>query len=101
MPTGEISAGAGVGTNGGSLAFKISENNWLGEGKKLDFILDTDNESLEGRINYINPNYNFMGNSIGFSLFSQSNDRPNQGYENFIGTSVNTRFEQYDSFLLI
>ncbi len=98
MPTGEISAGAGVGTNGGSLAFKISENNWLGEGKKLDFILDTDNESLEGRINYINPNYNFMGNSIGFSLFSQSNDRPNQGYENsLIGTSVNTRFEQYDS----
>ena len=27
-PTGEISAGAGVGTNGGSFAFSISENNW-------------------------------------------------------------------------
>ena len=35
-PTGEISAGAGVGTNGGSFAFNITENNWLGEGKKLD-----------------------------------------------------------------
>jgi outer membrane protein insertion porin family len=34
QPTGEISAGAGVGTNGGSFAFDIKENNWLGEGKK-------------------------------------------------------------------
>ena len=49
MPTGEISAGAGVGTNGGSLAFKISENNWLGEGKKINLSVDTDEESLEGR----------------------------------------------------
>jgi len=30
-PTGEIAAGAGVGTNGGSFEFTISENNWLGE----------------------------------------------------------------------
>ena len=33
-PTGEISAGAGVGTNGGAFAVSIKENNWLGEGKK-------------------------------------------------------------------
>ena len=31
MPTGEISAGAD-GTNGGTFAFKVSENNWLGKG---------------------------------------------------------------------
>ena len=31
--TGEISAGAGIGTSGGTLAFSIKENNWLGEGK--------------------------------------------------------------------
>ena len=31
--TGEISAGAGVGTSGGTLAFGITENNWLGEVK--------------------------------------------------------------------
>ena len=80
MPTGEISAGAGVGTNGGSLAFKVAENNWLGE-VKVDFNLNTDEESLEGRINYLDPNYNFLGNSIGFSVFSVNNDKPNQGYE--------------------
>ena len=32
-PTGEISAGAGIGTNGGSFAIQITENNWLGEEK--------------------------------------------------------------------
>ena len=31
MPTGEISAGAGIGTDGGSFAFNIKENNWLGK----------------------------------------------------------------------
>ena len=71
MPTGEISAGAGVGTNGGTLAFKISENNWLGEGKRVDFSIDTDEESLEGRLDYSDPNYNFLGNSIGYSVFSE------------------------------
>ena len=35
QPTGELSAGAGVGTNGGSFAFNITENNWLGEEKNL------------------------------------------------------------------
>ena len=96
MPTGEISAGAGVGTNGGSLAFKISENNWLGEGKRVNFSLNTDKETLEGNIDYIDPNYNFLGNSISYSIFSVNNDKPNQGYENtLIGAGINTKFEQY------
>ena len=33
-PTGEISAGAGIGTNGGTFAINISENNWLGKERK-------------------------------------------------------------------
>ena len=61
MPTGEISAGAGIGTNGGSFEARVTENNWLGEGKKLDFVIATDSESLSGQINYTDPNYNFWG----------------------------------------
>ena len=37
-PTGEVSAGAGIGSNGGTFAITIKENNWLGEGKKLHLI---------------------------------------------------------------
>ena len=36
--TGEISAGAGVGTDGGSFAINISENNWLVKEKILGLI---------------------------------------------------------------
>ena len=42
QPTGEISAGAGVGTSGGTFSIGISENNWLGEGKKLAFDIQVD-----------------------------------------------------------
>ena len=95
-PTGEISAGAGVGTSGGNLAFSISENNWLGQGKQLRFSLDLDEESIQGVLNYSNPNYNFLGNSLNYFLSSESNDKPDQGYENsIISGGINTSFEQY------
>ncbi len=96
MPTGEISAGAGIGTNGGSIEASVSENNWLGEGKKLDFNISSDSESLSGRINFTDPNYNFLGNSINYYVSSSKNDKPDSGYENsLIGAGVNTSFEQY------
>ncbi len=98
-PTGEISAGAGVGTNGGSFAFNVSENNWLGEGKKLNFELEADKESLSGLISYTDSNYDFLGNSLNYYFGSTSNDKPTQGYENTtISAEVNTSFEQYKDF---
>ena len=96
MPTGEISAGAGIGTEGGSFEATVSENNWLGEGKKLDFSIATDAESLSGRINYTDPNYNFLGNSMNYFVSSTQNDKPDQGYENTLFTAgINTSFEQF------
>ena len=50
-PTGEIAAGAGIGTNGGSFGFSVSENNWLGKGTRLNFELEVDEESLGGTLN--------------------------------------------------
>ncbi len=95
-PTGEISAGAGIGTNGGSFGISISENNWLGEGKRLKFELEIDQESLAGDLQYSDPNYNFLGNKISYNLFSKNNDKPDQGFENtLVGFGVNTSFEQY------
>ena len=54
-PTGEISAGAGIGTNGGSFAINVQENNWLGQGKKVGFEIEVDQESLAGTLSYTNP----------------------------------------------
>ena len=95
-PTGEISAGAGVGTSGGNFAFNIRENNWLGEGKQLDFAIDFDEESLSGRLNFTDPNYDFLGNALNVYISSTGNDKPDQGYENTtVATGISTSFEQY------
>ena len=94
--TGEIFAGAGVGTDGGSFAFNIKENNWLGEGKAIAFDVEVDQESLTGTFSYNDPNYNYLGNSIFYSVSSEDNDKPDQGYENTIlSARVATAFEQY------
>ena len=95
-PTGELSAGAGVGTNGGTIAFNVSENNWLGQGKKLNFQIELDQESLSGTINFTDPNYDFLGNSLNYFVSSSTNDKPDQGYENkIINAGLNTTFEQF------
>ena len=83
-PTGEISAGAGIGTNGGSFAFNVQENNWLGLGKNVGFNIDVDQDSIQGTLNYSDPNYDFLGNSLNYSLSNSTNDKPDQGYENTV-----------------
>ena len=94
--TGELSAGAGVGTNGGNVALSVTENNWLGKGHSLSFNIDASAESLSGNLNYTNPNYDFLGNAINYSISSTKNDKPDQGYENSITSlGIGTRFEQY------
>jgi len=95
-PTGEVSAGAGVGTDGGSFAINVSENNWLGEGKKVNFELELAEDSVKGQINYNNPNYDLLGNSLNYNLTNVTNDKPDQGYENsLISAGASTSFEQY------
>ena len=95
-PTGEISAGAGVGTSGGTIAFNIQENNWLGQGKSIGLEIQADEESLIGDFSYTDPNYNYLGNSITYSFLSERNDKPDLGFENsIIAAAIGTSFEQY------
>ena len=101
QPTGEISAGAGVGSNGGSFAFIVSENNWLGKGNKINFELEVDSESIGGTFNYTDNNHNFSGNKLNYFVSSTSNDKPNQGYENtVISSGINKNFEQFKNFFI-
>ena len=96
QPTGEIGAGAGVGTSGGTVAFNIKENNWLGQGKGLEFDVQLDEESISGNLTFSDPNYDFLGNSLYYRLSSEKNDKPKQGYENsIISAGIGTAFEQY------
>ena len=47
-------------------------------------------------MSYRDPNYDFLGNSLNYSISSEKNDKPDQGYENsIISGSIGTSFEQY------
>ena len=49
--TGEISAGAGFGTDGGSLLFSVKENNYLGKGLRVESKALITEESIKIQIN--------------------------------------------------
>ena len=100
-PTGEISAGAGYGTEGGAFSFSIKENNYLGKGLKVSANADVTSQSVRGGINIINPNYNYSGNKVYGGFYSKKTDKPNSGYENtLINFSLGTEFEQYRDLYL-
>ena len=96
QPTGEISAGAGIGTSGGNFAFSISENNWLGKGMKVQTSIDVSKESFTGGLSVVNPNHKFSGNSLSYFIKNSSNKKPDSGYQNnIVSGGVGTKFEQY------
>ena len=97
-PTGEIMAGAGVGTAGTTVAFGVSENNFLGRGIEFSSDISVSAENLKGIISMNNPNYKGSNRSLNASLESTVTDRlKNFGYKsNKTGFSVGSGFEFYD-----
>ena len=96
MPTGEISAGAGIGTNGGSFAFNIKENNWLGKGVTVSANADLSADSVSGSLSLTDPDYNFTGKELSYYLKSVQNDKKDSGYENdVIGAGVSLSYEKF------
>tara|TARA_Y100000389_G_scaffold197831_1_gene233196 strand:- start:308 stop:2548 length:2241 start_codon:yes stop_codon:yes gene_type:complete len=98
-PTGEISLGAGLGTNGTSIGGGIKENNFLGEGIKLDTNLMVSDNSVKGKFTYMKPNFGYGDNDLFTSIESSSTDNLSEsGYKTSnVGLSLGTRFEQYEN----
>ena len=95
--TGEIAAGAGTGTGGSSLTFSIKENNYLGQGTKLNANATLSDDSIQGLFSVTNPNFRNTDKSLITSFESTKNDLMSKyGYETEkIGFSFGTLFEQY------
>ena len=98
-PTGEIMAGAGVGTSGGTVAFGVSENNYLGRGIEFTSDVTVSAESLKGLIRINNPNYKGSNRSLNGSIESTITDRlKNFGYKsNKTGFLFGSGYELYDN----
>ncbi len=101
-PTGEITAGAGFGTSGEVIEFSVKENNYLGKGLGVDTAISLSSESLVGKFNVTNPNYNNSDKSVNFGLQALETDKlKNFGYKSKkIGGSLGTNFEYLEDFNL-
>tara|TARA_B110000027_G_scaffold126271_1_gene144469 strand:+ start:2685 stop:4937 length:2253 start_codon:yes stop_codon:yes gene_type:complete len=101
-PTGEISAGAGIGTSGGSVAFGVKENNFLGKGIEFGSDLSISGEAIKGSISISNPNYKGTDKSLNFKAESTTTDRlANFGYKSMKkGFSLGSGSEFYEDLFL-
>ena len=101
-PTGEIMAGAGVGTSGGTILFGVKENNYLGKGLSVDANATFTSETFKGQLKVNNPNYKNSDKSLFTSIEATEIDRlKKNGYKtNKTGFEIGTRFEYYDDFNL-
>ena len=101
-PTGEISAGAGVGSEGSTLAFGVIENNFLGRGIALNSNLRLTTTGVRGNFDLNNPNYKGSNRSLGISLESSVTDNlTDYGYKsNKTGFSIESGYEIFDNFFM-
>ncbi len=98
-PTGEISLGAGVGSDGATVGFAVSENNFLGKGVKLSTSLRFSSDSVKGNFTVYNPDFNYSGRAVSTNIESTKTDKiSSSGYETSkTGFSFGTAFEEYEN----
>ncbi len=97
-PTGEIMLGAGVGSDGGTIGFSVSENNFMGQGIKLSTSLRITEDTIRGNLTTTTPNYKYSGKSLTTNIQSDVVDKmADSGYEaTKTGFSLGTSIEQYE-----
>jgi len=101
-PTGEISAGAGVGTSGTMIGFSVKENNFLGRGIKFATNLELTDETIRGKFSVSNPNFRGSDQSVFANVESSETNRLTTfGYKTTkTGFSLGSRFEYFENVFL-
>jgi len=100
--TGEISAGAGVGTSGGTITFGVKENNYLGKGLAVDSNLTVESDAIKGILSLTDPNYKNSDKLLFGSIQADENDQLSSfGYKSSkTGFTFGTKFEYFDDLFL-
>jgi outer membrane protein insertion porin family len=99
-PTGEITAGAGVGTDGGSFFVGVKENNYLGKGISAKVDASIASDSIKGNFYVTNPNFNNSDKSVFINIKAEETDKLSDfGYKtNKTGFGLGTSFEYLKDF---
>jgi len=98
-PTGEITAGAGYGSDGSSLGFSVSENNFNGKGINLSTSLSLSEDAIKGSFGFTHPNFAYSDRALSSSIESTSTDKISDfGYKSSLNKfSLGTSYEQFDN----
>ena len=98
MPTGEIFAGAGIGTSGSTVSAGIREKNYLGKGITLQANLALSEDGIKGLFSIVNPNFKDSDNTLYTTVESSTTNKLEKfGYETSkYGFKVGTSYEQYE-----
>ncbi len=99
QPTGEISLGAGIGTDGGVVSGGLTEKNFLGKGININTNFQVSSDGIKGSLTYAKPNFNYTDNTLFTSIKSTTQDSlSNYGYKiTTAGLSIGTEYEQYEN----
>jgi outer membrane protein insertion porin family len=85
QPTGSLSASIGFSqVSGIILGANISENNFLGSGKRVAIGVNFSDSIKSANFSYTNPYYTVDGVSRGFSLFGRETDFEDQDISSFL-----------------
>ena len=97
-PTGEISASAGVGTEGTTISFGVKENNFNGKGIKLETSLALSDDSIRGMFDYTHPNFAYSDRALIANVQSTVTDKlKDYGYKSTLNSvGLGTSYEQLD-----
>jgi len=92
-PTGQITAGLGFSdTQGVILNFGLSQDNFVGTGKRVSINIDNSEVTKQYSFSINNPYYTIDGVSRGFSLFSREVDtRKTDSFSNYVTNSYGGR----------
>ena len=90
--------GAGAGSEGGTIGFAVSENNFLGKGIQLGTNLDVTEDSIKGSFSVTNPNFNDTDKLVYANIETSEIDKLKTfGYKTSrTGFGFGTRFEILD-----
>lgn len=92
-PSGEISGGIGLASSEFSIAFNLSEKNFLGRGINTDIGLNLGTQQVLANIFFSNPDFNDSGNTLSNSFYVSKFNYDTAGYENkILGDLVSTKY---------
>ena len=96
--TGEISAGAGYGSEGSTFGFAVAENNFRGKGINLNASLSMSEDKVKGLFSYTHPNFNYSDRALTTSIQSTVTDKlGDYGYKSSLNSvSLGTSYEQFE-----